>query len=188
MYLLTNNIDSKLGTTPLPDGTVRIFRDNGRNGLSYLTAQAIKYIPIGDKIELNLGVDPSVIFELIKLRASRDEIWLKVNGANVFRKIGGGVQVEVNSSVVGWDDHEVFTQRIRNYTAKPIEVEIRRSFPGHVIFRSQLKPTLFDFQTPQFTATVDAGRKSDLLFEMVRHQGRNAKQNNVTLEEARPAP
>ena len=45
MYLLTNNKDSKLGTTPLPDGIVRVFRDNGRDGLSYLTQQSIKYIP-----------------------------------------------------------------------------------------------------------------------------------------------
>ena len=58
MYLLTNDKDSKLGTTPLPDGTVRVFRQNGRDGLSFLVAQPIKYIPIGDKIELNLGPDP----------------------------------------------------------------------------------------------------------------------------------
>ncbi len=45
MYLLTNDKDSKLGTTPLPDGVVRVFRDNGRDGLSYLTRRAIKYIP-----------------------------------------------------------------------------------------------------------------------------------------------
>jgi hypothetical protein len=58
MYLLTNNKDSKLGTSPLPDGVVRVFRDNGRDGLSYLTQQTVKYIPIGDKIELNLGPIP----------------------------------------------------------------------------------------------------------------------------------
>ena len=71
MYLLTNDKDSKLGTTPLPDGVVRVFRENGRDGLSFLVAQPIKYIPIGDKIELNLGPDPEVIFELIKLRTWR---------------------------------------------------------------------------------------------------------------------
>ncbi len=188
MYLLTNNKDSKLGTTPLPDGVVRVFRDNGRSGLSYLTAQAIKYIPIGDKIELNLGPDPSVLLELVKLRAGRDEIWLRINGADVFQRVGGGVQIDVNSSVVGWDDHETFSQRIRNYTAKAIDVEVRRSFPGHVVFRSALKPTLFDYQTPQFTATVEAGKKSDLLFEILRHQGRNSKQSNVVLEEALMKP
>ena len=36
MYLLVNNKESKLGTTPLPDGTFRLFRQNGRDGLSYL--------------------------------------------------------------------------------------------------------------------------------------------------------
>ena len=81
MYLLTNDKESKLGTTPLPDGTFRLFRQNGRGGLSFLAAQAIKYIPIGDKIELNLGVDPEVIFELVKLQSQRDNIWVQVNGA-----------------------------------------------------------------------------------------------------------
>ena len=188
MYLLTNNAESKLGTTPLPDGTVRVFRDNGRDGLSYLAEQAVKYIPIGDKIELNLGRDPNVIFELVKLRTSRDGIWMHINGTDIFRRVDGAVQIEVNSSVVGWDDHEVFTQRIRNYTAKPIDLEIRRAFLGHIIFRSQLKPTLHDFQTVQFTTTVEPAKKADLFFEIVRKQGRNSKQSNVTLEEAAIKP
>src|SRR3990172_4608419 len=83
MYLLTNDEESKLGTTPLPDGVVRVFRDNGRDGLSFLVAQPIKYVPIGDKIELNLGPDPEVIFELVKLRAWRDNIWMHVHAPNV---------------------------------------------------------------------------------------------------------
>ena len=133
MYLLTNNKDSKLGTSPLPDGVVRVFRENGRDGLSYLTQQSVKYIPIGDKIELNLGPDPEVIFELIKLKTFRGDIWLQRNGTNVFLKLGDdGLQLEPNLSVVGWDDHEIYRQRIRNYTPKPIELEIRRPFDGHV--------------------------------------------------------
>jgi hypothetical protein len=185
MYLLTNDKASKLGTTPLPDGIVRVFRDNGRDGLSYLTQQTIKYVPIGDKIELNLGPDPSVIFELVKLKAYRDNFWLQIRGTNVFRQVGqGGVQIDVNSTVAGWDDHEVYSQRVRNYTPKPIELEIRRSFDGHVLFQSGLKPVLHDYRTIQFTASVAAGAKADLLFQLLRHQGRNGKQNNVTLEEA----
>jgi hypothetical protein len=189
MYLLTNDKPSKLGTTPLPDGVVRVFRDNGRDGLSYLTQQTIKYLPIGDKIELNLGPDPSVIFELVKLKAYRDNIWLQLRGANVFKQVGQpGVQIDVNATVAGWDDHEVYSQRVRNYTSKPIELEVRRSFDGHVVFQSGLKPILHDYRTVQFTASVDAGKKADLLFQLLRHQGRNGKQNNVTLEEGGPRP
>jgi hypothetical protein len=185
MYLMTNNKESKLGTTPLPDGVVRVFRDNGRDGLSYLAQQTIKYIPVGDKFELNLGPDPEVVFELTKLRASRDDIWMQIHGTSTFKQVGRDTaETEVNSNVVGWDDRAIYRQQIRNYTAKPIDVEIRRTFPGHIVFRSQLEPKLHDFQTVEFATQVATGAKKDLLYETVQHQGRNAKQNNVTLEVA----
>ncbi len=189
MYLLTNNKESKLGTSPLPDGTVWVFRDNGRDGLSYLVQQHIKYVPIGDKIELNLGVDPEVIFELIKLKASRSDIWFQKNGENTFLKLGDNAAVvEQNLAVVGWNDHELYTQRIRNYTNKAIDLEIRRPWDGHVIFRSGLNPKLHDYRTVEFNATVPTGERADLLFEIVRRQGHNATQNNVTLEAAEIKP
>jgi hypothetical protein len=189
MYLLTNDTTSKLGTTPLPNGTLRLFRGNGRDGLSYLDSQAIKYVAIGDKIELNLGVDPNVIFDLVKLKVSRDNIWMQVRGGRVFTRADqAGVQIDVRSTVAGWDEHQFFTQRIRNYSAKPIDVEIRRSFDGDVLFRSSLAPTSHDYRTAQFRSTVDAGKKSDLLFELVSHEGHNAKQSHVTLEAAEIKP
>jgi hypothetical protein len=193
MYLMRNDKESKLGTTPLPDGVMRVFRDNGRDGLSYLMAQSIKYIAIGDKIELNLGPDPEVIFELIKLKVWRDNIWLRVGGTNVYRRVDvPAVQIQVNSSVVGWDDHTIYTQRVRNFSSKPIDLEVRRTLPGHVIFRSQLNVANHDFRTVQYTATVpageQAGEQADLLYEVLVQQGRNAKQNNVTLEAAEVTP
>ena len=188
MYLLTNNKDSKLGTTPMPDGTWRVFRRNG-DGLSYLVAQNIKYVPIGDKIELNLGVDPEVIFELVKLKTWRDNIWMQVNGTNIFRRADRpGVQIEINSSVAGWDDRTLFAQRVRNYTKKPINLEIRRTFGGHVVFRSELEAKNHDFQTVQFTAAVQPGQRTDLLYEIVQRQGYNARQSNVTVERAAVEP
>jgi len=184
LYLLKNDEESKLGTTPLPDGVVRVFRDNGRDGLSYLAQQSIKYVPIGDKIELNLGVDPEVVFELVKLRSRRDVIWMQIHGVEVFHEVGSNeLDVETNASVVGWDDRSAYAQRIRNYTDKEINVEIRRSYDGHILFRSQLEPKLHDYRTVELRTSVDPGEKKSLRFEVVQRQGRNAKQNNVTLEE-----
>ena len=37
--------ESKLGTTPLPDGMVRVFRRNGRDGLSFLVAHRSSTCP-----------------------------------------------------------------------------------------------------------------------------------------------
>ncbi|HUT95211.1 MAG TPA: hypothetical protein VMY37_37505 [Thermoguttaceae bacterium] len=185
MYLLANDEESKLGTTPLPDGVVRLFRQTGRDGLSFLVAQPIKYVPIGDKIELNLGPDPEVIFELVKRRVWRDTIWMHIHGADVFRRADQpGVEIEVNSTVAGWDDHTRFAQRVRNYSKKPIDLEVRRTLPGHVVFRSGLDAKNHDYRTVQYTAAVKAGEKTDLVYEILEHQGRNKKQDNVTVEKA----
>jgi hypothetical protein len=189
MYLLTNDKESKLGTTPLPDGMVRVFRDNGRDGLSFLVAQPIKYVPIGDKIELNLGPDREVVFELVKARVWRDNLWVQVNGTDLFRRVDQpGVQIELNSSVAGWNDHTLYVQRVRNYTPRPIELEVRRTLGGHIVFRSSLEAKNHDYQTVEYTAAVKPGEKAELPYEVVQHQGRNAKQNNVTLEKAEVKP
>ncbi|HRX77839.1 MAG TPA: hypothetical protein P5307_02195, partial [Pirellulaceae bacterium] len=189
LYLMRNDVASKLGTTPLPDGVVRVFRDNGRDGLSFLTEQAIKYIAIGDKIELNLGPDPEVIFELVKLKVWRDNIWMRINGADVYRRVDElGVDVQVRSTVAGWDEHTIFGQRVRNFSGKPIDLEVRRSFDGHAVVRSLLTVSEHDYRTMQYTASVPSGEQVDLRYELVVHLDRNAKQSNVTLEKAEVTP
>ena len=63
-----------------------------------------------------------------------------------------------------------------------VGTRIRRSFSGHVVFRSDLNPKLHDYRTPEFTARFSAGEKRDLAYELTIHQGYNRKQDNVTLE------
>jgi len=184
LYVLTNDKPSKLGESPLPDGVVRVFRDNGRDGLSYLTAESVKYIPIGDKIELNLGPDPQVVFELVPLRAWRDHIWMQLEGTQTFKEVDGKTEVEERASVVGWDDHTLFAQRIRNYTGKPIHVEVRRALPGHAVFRSGLEAKNHDYRTVEFRISIEPRQRAELLYELIQHQGHNHKQENVTLEQA----
>jgi hypothetical protein len=142
-------------------------------------------VPIGDKIELNLGADPEVVFEWIKQRTWRLHLWMLVDGTNVYRQVDhGALAIEVTSSVAGWDEHTDYIQRIRNYTSKPIHVEVRRTLPGHITFRSALSPKLHDYQTVEYQADVPAGQKADLNCEVVQHSGYNEKQNNITLEPA----
>ncbi|MHC4178500.1 MAG: hypothetical protein ACYSWU_13400, partial [Planctomycetota bacterium] len=88
----------------------------------------------------------------------------------------------------GWDDHGVYTQRIRNYSDKPIDVEVRRSFPGHVFFRSSLSAKNYDYHTVEYATAVGAGEKVDLLYEIVRREGHSKKQDNVTIEKAEIEP
>jgi hypothetical protein len=182
LFILRNDEKSKLGSTPLPNGIVRLFRDNGRDGLSFLTAYQTKYVPIGQKIELNLGRDPEVIHERIRLRAWRDNFWFQGRKPRLYFSPTKGHRIEPNYSVAGWDDHETWVERIRNYRDKPILVEIRRSYGGHVILASDLQATLYDYRSPQFTARIAAAQQRDLPYDLTFKQGISKKQDNVTLE------
>ena len=96
------------------------------------------------------------------------------------------MQIEVNRSVAGWDDRARFAQRVRNYTKRPIDLEIRRTLPGDAVFRSGLPAKNHDYQTVEYTAAVAAGAKADLQYEVVTHQGHDARQIHVVVESGKP--
>ena len=91
-------------------------------------------------------------------------------------------ELDVLDTTRSWNDHEQWVERIRNYRDKPIQVQIRRSYGGHVIFASDLAPTLYDYRSPQFTARIAAAQERDLSYEVTFKQGINKKQDNVTLQ------
>lgn len=184
MFLLRNDEAGKLGTTPLPDGMVRLYRDNGLDGRSLLAQQAIKYVPIGQDIELNLGPDPEVIHEQRLVRAYRDNLWFRRSGAKVMYSPTQGHSIRIDDKLAGWDEHAVYVDRIRNYRDKSIDVEFRRAFDGDVMFHSKLPATLHDFRTVQFTATVAPAQRADLAYRATTRQGINAGQQRVVIEPA----
>jgi len=180
LYLLKNDKRSGLGTTPIPNGKVQLFRQNGRKGLSYLATRTIKYVPVGDRMELNLGVDPEVVFELVKEKVLRDNIWVRINKGKVYKKVGEGIfKVDHDAKVAGWDERQLFSQRIRNYTDKDIRVEVRRSYSGDVTFRSRLNAKSHDYRSVEFRAEVPAGERKELKHEVITRNGYNAKQQRV---------
>jgi len=183
LYLLRNDEASRLGSSPLPDGTVRLYRANGREGLSFLAQQRIRYVPIGQEIELNLGSDPEVVHERVRLKSFRDNFWYRRSGVSVHYSPDEGHRIKIDDSIDGWDEHQLWVDRIRNYRGDAIDVEIRRSFQGHVLFLSELEPNLHDYRTPQFGTLVPAGERRNLSYELVFKQGYNKKQDNVTLKQ-----
>jgi hypothetical protein len=186
LYILRNHQESGLGLTPLPEGIIRIFRDNGHNGLKYVGQQTLKYVPIGDKIELNLGSDPEVIFELLPKKVYRDNIWMHIIGTDVYQKVGGRMNIELNSSVAGWDEHMHYIQRIRNYSTKALHIEIRHSYDGDIVWRSLYDAALHDYRTVQFEAQIDTGATMTIEFEVIRREGYNHKKNNIEILHASP--
>jgi hypothetical protein len=167
-FILTNDAEHKLGTTPLPDGLVRVFRNNGKDGLSFLGQQPVKYVPIKEEIELNVGHDEEVVAKRRLMKVERSQF-----------KFDRPQRAE--PTVVGWDETYSYREEVRNYKAKPVRMEVRHVIPGDVDLKAE-GAKLYDFQTVEFT--VDAKPATTFAWEYTytQHQGTNAKQNRITLK------
>ena len=49
-----------LGLSPLPDGMVRLFSEYQTKDLAYVGGTQTKYVPIGDRVEVNVGRDQDI--------------------------------------------------------------------------------------------------------------------------------
>ncbi len=170
-FIWTNDREHELGDSPLPDGLVRIFRDNGKDGLAFVSQQKINYVPIKAKIEINCGTDDLVVYETRKMSTERFNFH--------FHWVVGNNRREV---VDGWDERQGWQDTIRNYRRKPITFELRRIWDGDVDYESEVESTLFDYRTVETKFTIDARDEKIYPCTVVRHHGTNAKQNRVKLK------
>jgi len=168
-FMLANDEEHKMGDSPLPDGVIRVFRQNQGGGLNYFTTQSTKYIPIAEKVELNVGQDDQVVYERKVFDVARDEF----------------VYDHDPPRVVGWDETRSWQEEVRNYRARPITMEIRHILAGDVEFsvaEPAAKVNLYDFRTPEYTVTVPARTKLKVDSRGTFHLGTNQKQNRVRLK------
>jgi len=165
-FILANDTEHKMGESPLPDGVIRVFRDNGKDGLAYYTTQATKYIPIKEKVELNVGTDDEIVYERVVLDLARSDF----------------IFDHTPPVVVGWNETRKWQEEVRNYRAKAIKVEIRHVLGGHVEFAMEDSPKLFDYHTVEYVVEVPARQKQKWTSEGLFHLGQNQKQNRVELK------
>jgi len=168
-FILVNDEEHEMGSSPLPDGVIRVFRRREGGGLNYYTTQSTKYIPIKEKVELNVGRDDQVVYERTVFDVARDEF----------------VYDHKPPRVVGWDETRAWREEIRNYRARPIRMEIRHRLVGHVEFSAGEGAeglNLYDYRTPEYTVTVPARNKRILPSTGTFHLGRNQKQDRVRLK------
>ena len=108
----SNDKDHNLGDTPIPNGNVRIYSQADTNGhLSYVGGTDVKYIPVDEEVELNLGSARLVSVEptLVDFKTSNF----------LFDKKG---------NVAGWDEIRSWKIEITNTRQLPIDIEITRGF------------------------------------------------------------
>jgi hypothetical protein len=107
-----NDEKHKLGDTPIPGGTLKVYRTVDENQhLSYTGQSAFKYIPVDEEVELNLGSVADVVVEpkLMDYKTDNYEFGRK-------------------DDISGWIEIRTFKIEVKNTRDIPVEVEIKRNF------------------------------------------------------------
>ena len=107
-----NDEEHNLGQTPIPDGGVKIYRYADTQGhLSYVGGTDIKYIPVDEEIELNLGPARLVSVEPTLMDFKTDNYMFDPNG-----------------NITGWDEIRTWKMELTNARQLQVEIEITRGF------------------------------------------------------------
>ena len=154
-----NDKDHKLGQTPIPDGAFRIFRDTGDKGhLSFVGRTSVKYVPVNEKIELNLGPARYVKVEP-KLMDTRTDNYRFDNKGNI----------------AGWDEIQSWKITVNNTREIPIKVEIYRQTPSPYWtlansgdFGNYEKE---DATTLKYVLTLEPRSKKEFQYVLTNYQG-----------------
>ncbi len=158
-----NDQEHKLGQTPIPDGSLKVYRSvDDQKHLSYEGQSAFKYIPVNDEVELNLGAVADVVVEP-KLTDYKTENFRFNNKGNIS----------------GWDEVKTFTVEVRNTRDVPAKIEIVRNFgtPNWDLKRAG-DETAFekvDLDTVKFTLELPPQSKKTFEYTLTTYQGVRAE-------------
>ncbi len=157
-YQFTNSVANKLGKEPLPDGAVKAFRFISDDLLyTFVGRTSVKYIPINEFVELELGNDLEVSVKPVLMD------WQKTN-----------LQFDNRGNVIGWTTKETWEIEVQNSKDIPVVVDIRRNFPGDWTLTTATKYENVDKTKVKFILPLAPRAKLKFNYELVTRNGTNA--------------
>ena len=163
-----NDKEHKLGDTPIPGGTLKVYRTADDKGqLSYVGQSAFKYIPVDEDVELNLGPVGDVVVESMLMDFKTDNY-----------------RFDRNRNISGWDETRAFKIEVRNTRQIPARIEIQRNFntPYWKLEKSgefgQFEKV--DVDTVKFTLTLEPRSTKKFEYGLTTYHG--VRQEDFTRE------
>jgi len=156
-YKFTNDKPSHLGNEPLPDGDVKAFRVVTPDQLfNFVGATGVKYIPIGESVELELGEDREVMVQPTLLDWQKTDIH--------FDQWGG---------VDGWTIKETWQFAVQNSKAIDVVLDIRRNFEGDWELKSDATYETVDKTKVKFVRPLQSHEQQKFSYELITRYGTN---------------
>ena len=145
-----------LGLSPLPDGMVRLYSEYANKDLAYVGGTATKYVPIGDRVEVNVGRDPDITI----IRRRKDQKITNVVSRQYKRRIDD--EFVMYYDLVDFDETVYYEEEVVSGKLVDVKVELERRFDANVVLWAEDAPPT-DWTSDEAGAYVDlhdiAGRK-----------------------------
>jgi hypothetical protein len=157
-YRFTNSVPGKLGREPMPDGAVKAFRIVSDDQLcQYVGATQVKYIPVNENVELELGQDAEVMIKPVLMD------WQKVD-----------IKFDQWGNVSGWTVKELWQIEVQNSKAIDVVLDIRRNFSGDWSLATEAPYEKADANKVKFVVPLQAHERQKFSYELTIRQGVNA--------------
>jgi hypothetical protein len=157
-YRFKNSKEDKLGNEPLPDGDVKAFRFVTDDKLySFVGRTNVKYIPIGEEVEMNLGNDQEIMCKPTLMNWEKTDIRFDNNGA-----------------VAGWTIKETWQIEAQNSKDIDVTLDIRRNFSGDWSLDTDAKYEKVDASKVKFVIPLKSREQQKLAYEITTRYGTNA--------------
>ncbi len=154
-----NDPKHNLGKTPIPEGELKVFRkiDEDRH-LAYEGQSQFKYIPVGEKAELNLGPVENVIVEPVLMKYETQNYTFFESG-----------------DISGWDEIRTFLIKVKNTRTIPVVIEIYRNVPSEswdlkMIPENQPFEKI-DADTVKFTLNLAGNTSKEFSYRLTSYHG-----------------
>jgi hypothetical protein len=114
-----------LGLSPLPNGTVRLFSEYKNHDLAYVGGTETKYVPIGDRVEVNVGPDKDITLQ----RRVKDQKIGNVVARQYKRRLDD--KFVLYYDLVDYDETFFYEEEL--VSGKPAKIEVKRQFDSNVV-------------------------------------------------------
>ena len=116
-----------LGLSPLPNGTVRLFSEYKNHDLAYVGGTETKYVPIGDRVEVNVGPDKDITIH----RRVKDQKIGNVVARQYKRRLDD--QFVLCYDLIDYDETFFYEEELVSGKPVPAKIEVERQFDANVV-------------------------------------------------------
>ena len=150
-------LPSHLGKEPLPDGMVQAFRLVSQDQLyGYVGRTQVKYIPMNETVELELGADQEVRVDPKLMNWEKSEIRFDRDG-----------------NVKGWTIREEWEVEVQNSKEIPVVVDVRRNFGGDWTLETADGHEKVDANKVKFVLPLKPAEQKTVTYELTTRYGLN---------------